>query len=204
MNDAELFKKLLYIPLEVDIPLSLKGHFNDQDGRLRVDGYFPKIKYNDTSYESVTLFCENPADEFNCRLRGSMLMNSGAMLTVALDATADNDRIKTTVNWGNNTDVTYGGRVSAVARFSMSKGKSPLLQTDIDILPTKVVLNDRTWDIRSSHVALDSGRVFVNNFLIERPDQYLRIDGRITKEVNDSCIVELKNVDCILLKRGCI
>ena len=195
MNDAELFKKMLYIPLEVDIPLSLRGHFNDQDGHLRVDGYFPKIKYNETSYESVTLFCENPSDQFNCLLRGSMLLDSGAMLTVALDAAASNDRVKTTINWGNNTDVTYGGKVSAIARFFKTKGKSPILQANIDILPTKIVLNDKHWNIRSSHVALDSGRVFVDNFLVEGADQYLRVDGKITKEEKDSCIVELKNVD---------
>lgn len=195
LTDTELFKKVFYIPLDIHMPASLKGYFNDTDGLMRVDGYFPEVTYNNTRYESVSLLCENPSDQFNCRLRGSMLMNSGAMLTVALDAAAENDRIKTKINWGNNTDVTYGGELSALARFRKTEGNSPILQTDIDILPTKVVFNDRVWNIRSSHVALDSGRVLVDNFLIERPDQYLRIDGKITKEEHDSCTIELKNVD---------
>ncbi|MDO4756610.1 MAG: translocation/assembly module TamB domain-containing protein, partial [Parabacteroides sp.] len=72
---------------------------------------------------------------------------------------------------------------------------SPTLQVDIDILPTKVVLNDTIWNIRSSHVGIDSGRVYIDNFLFERPGQHLRIDGKITKEESDSCIIDLKNVD---------
>ena len=195
LEDTEFFKKLFFIPLDIHIPATLRGNFNDNDGMLHVEGAFPSFTYNGTLYDSATLLCENPSDLFNCHLRGSMLMNSGAMLTVSVDAEAKDDRLKATVDWGNNTDVTYGGKLSAVARFFKTEGKSPILQTDIDILPTTVVFNDRLWNIRSSHVALDSGRVFVDNFLIERPDQDLRIDGKITKEETDSCIVDLKNVD---------
>lgn len=195
MDNAEFFKELFYVPLEVHMPLMLKGYVNDTDGRMRLEGSFPSLTYNDTRYDSGTLLCENPDDHFDCRLRGSMLMNSGAMLTLSVDAEAEQDRLKTTVNWGNNTDVTYGGRLAAVTRFSKTEGKSPILQADIDILPTNVVLNDTVWNIRSSHVAIDSGRVYIDNFLFERPGQHLRVDGKITKEPTDSCIIDLKNVD---------
>ncbi|MBQ8441863.1 MAG: translocation/assembly module TamB domain-containing protein [Bacteroides sp.] len=195
LNSAEFFNKLFYVPLEVHMPLSMRGYVNDADGRLRLDGSIPSLTYKGTRYDSVTLLCENPSDHFNCRLRGSMLMNSGAMLTMSVDAEAEQDRLKTIVNWGNNTDVTYGGRFATVTRFSKTEGKSPILQADIDILPTNVVLNDTIWNIRSSHVAIDSGRVYIDNFLFERPGQYLRVDGKITKESSDSCIIDLKNVD---------
>ena len=124
-----------------------------------------------------------------------MLMKSGAMITASVDAEAEHDRLKTTINWGNNTDVTYGGKLATVARFFKTEGRSPILQADIDILPTEVVLNDTLWNIRSSHVAIDSGRVYIDNFLFERPGQHLRVDGKITKEETDSCIIDLKNVD---------
>ena len=195
LRDAELFRKMLYIPLEVQIPASLRGYVNDRDGLLRLEGSFPHLVYNGTHYESASLLCENPADDFNCSLRGSMLMGSGAMLNFSMDAQAAQDRLKTTLNWGNNTDVTYGGQIAALTRFHKTAGKKPILQTDIDILPTTVVLNDTLWNIRSSHVAIDSGRVYVDNFLFERPGQHLRIDGKITKNPQDSCLVDLKNID---------
>ena len=195
LRDAEFFNKMLFVPLQVDMPLSLKGYVNDNDGLLRMEGYFPSLTYNGTHYESATLLCENPSNHLNCRLRGNMLMDSGAMLTLSVDAEAGQDQLKTTVNWGNNTDVTYGGRVSAVTRFHKTLGKSSSLQADIDILPTTVVLNDTVWNIRPSHVAVNSEQVHIDNFLFERPGQHLRVDGKITKEETDSCIVDLKNVD---------
>ena len=190
MNDASFFKELFSVPLEVHMPLSLKGYVNDVNGQLRMDGFFPSLTYNGTLYDSATLLLENPAGHFDCQLRGGMLMKSGAMLTMSVDAEAEQDHLKTIISWGNNTDVTYGGRFAAVTRFFKTEGKSPILQADIDILPTEVVLNDTIWNIRSSHVAIDSGRVYIDNFLFERPGQHLRVDGKITKEATDSCIID--------------
>lgn len=194
LEDAEVFSKLFQIPLELHLPATLKGYFNDGEEKLRVEGYFPALKYNGTHYDSGILLCENPSDQFRCSVRGAMLMKSGAMLNLSVEANASDDRLETTVNWGNNTNVTYGGKFAANTRFFKTEGNHPILQADIDIQPTKVVLNDTVWNIHPSHIAIDSGRVFIDNFLFEHKDQYLRVDGRLTKKETDSCRVDLKNI----------
>ena len=195
VENTDLFRKLLYIPLDIHMPARLHGYFNDDDEKLLVEGSFPNLTYNGTRYESATLLCENRPEELNCQARASMLMGSGAMLNLALDASANQDKMKTIINWGNNTDVTYGGQVAAVTRFFKTKGRKPILQADVDILPTRIILNDSVWNIRPSHIAVDSGRVFIDNFLVERPNQFLSIDGRVADKETDSCLVNLKNID---------
>ena len=63
--------------------------------------------------------------------------------------------------------MTYGGKFVADTRFFKTEGPHPILQADINIQPTKVVLNDTVWNIHPSHIAIDSGRVFIDNFLFE-------------------------------------
>ena len=195
VENTDLFRKFLYIPLDIHMPARLHGYFSDDNQKLLVEGSFPNLTYNGTRYESATLLCENLQEELNCQARASMLMGSGAMLNLALDANANEDKMKTVINWGNNTDVTYGGQFAAITRFFKTKGKKPILQADIDVLPTQIILNDSVWNIRSSHIAVDSGRVFVDNFLVERPNQFLRIDGKVADKETDSCLVNLKNID---------
>lgn len=65
------------------------------------------------------------------------------MLNLSLNANAKDDRLHTTVNWGNNTNVTYSGEIDAIASFNQSADKKQI-QTYIDILPSRVVLNDTT------------------------------------------------------------
>ena len=195
MENAEFFEKVLLLPIRMDMPSTLKGFINEKDALFRVEGSFPRLMYNGTLYESASLLCENPSDQINCLLRGSMLMNSGAMLNFSLKADAKEDKLSTLLNWGNNTNVTYGGKVQAITRFSKTEGASPLLRADIDILPTTMVLNDTIWNIHSSHIALDSGYVSVDNFQIGRTGQHLLVDGKITDRETDSCIVDLKNIN---------
>ena len=195
LQDSEFFRKIFYVPLTMNMPATLKGFVNEQTERLYIEGSLPDFVYDGTQYESVSLTCNNPLDEFTCRLRGTMKMDSGAKLNLSLNTEAEKDRLKTTLYWGNNTDVTYGGQVAASTRFSQTEGDNPVLQCEIEILPTNVILNDTIWHIRSSHVSVDSGRIYIDNFLFERPGQHLLVDGKITKEDTDSCIVDLNNID---------
>ncbi len=194
VEDTELFSKVLRIPLELHMPVALSGWFNDEEEKLYVKGSFPSLTYNGTTYESGILSCENPSDRILCNLRGGMLMKSGAMLNLALEAEARDNRLITTLNWGNNTGVTYGGKFAAHTHFRKTEGARPILQADIDIQPSKVVLNDTVWHLHPSHIAIDSGRVFVDNFRFEHEDQHLRINGRLTQEETDSCLIDLKNI----------
>lgn len=195
VKDTELFEKMFFIPIELHMPASFSGYINDSEERLHIEGYFPKLSYNGKLYESGTFLCENLSDGFNCQFHGSMLLGSGAMLNLSVDAKAEHDRIKTIFNWGNNTDVTYSGQWSTLARFSKSEIDSMALRTDIEILPSTIVLSDSIWKVRPSHVGIDKECVEIDNLLIERPGQYLRINGNITDEYTDSCIVDLKNID---------
>jgi hypothetical protein len=195
VKDTELLEKMFYIPIELHMPASLCGYINDSDESLHVEGYFPKLAYNGKLYESGALLCENLSNSFNCLFHGSMLMESGAMVNFSVDSKAENDRIKTILNWGNNTDVTYSGQWATLTRFSKAETDTLALQTDIEILPSTIVLSDSIWNVRASHVGIENKRITIDNFLIERPGQHLRINGNITDEFTDSCMVDLKNID---------
>ena len=193
--DTELFKKMFYIPIELHMPASLSGYINDSENRLHIEGYFPKFSYKGKLYESGTFLCENLSKEFNCQLHGSMLMGSGAMLNLSVNSKAENDQIKTVLNWGNNTDVTYSGQFATLTRFTPSDTDSLKLQTDIEILPSTIVLSDSIWYIRPSHIEIDNEKFYINNLSVERPEQHLKINGNITDKHTDSCMVDLKNID---------
>ena len=195
IENTDLFERVFYLPVHLHMPSTLKGYVSDTDERIRVEGSFPQFTYKDKMYESGVLMCANTSGQLNCRARASMLMGSGAMLNLSLNADALNDSLTTVVHWGNNTDVTYGGKLSAITRFSKKEENSPILRADVDIQPAQVVLNDTVWHIRPSHVVVDSGYVYVDNFLVEREGQHLRIDGKITDRSTDSCRIDLKNVN---------
>ena len=192
--NTDILSTIFDIPLTVYTHSTLKGYFNDPLQRLRVEGYFPRLQYKNNFIESGMILCENPSDHIRARMRLTNLKKKGAV-NLSLDAQAKDDNISTTLNWGNSAAVTYSGQLAAVAKFLRSEGEKPLLKAMVEVKPTDIILNDTLWQIHPSQVVVDSGKVDVNNFYFSHQDRYVRINGRLSDNPQDSVKVDLKDIN---------
>ena len=192
--NTDIISTIFDIPLTVYTHSTLKGYFNDPLQRLRVEGYFPRLQYKNNFIESGMILCENPSDHIRARVRLTNLKKKGAV-NLSLDAQAKDDNISTTLNWGNSAAVTYSGQLAAVAKFLRTEGEKPLLKAMVEVKPTDIILNDTLWQIHPSQVVVDSGKVDVNNFYFSHQDRYVRINGRLSDNPQDSVKVDLKDIN---------
>lgn len=192
--NTDILSTIFDIPLTVYTHSTLKGYFNDPLQRLRVEGYFPRLQYKNNFIESGMILCENPSDHIRARMRLTNLKKKGAV-NLSLDAQAKDDNISTTLNWGNSAAVTYSGQLAAVAKFLRTEGEKPLLKAMVEVKPTDIILNDTLWQIHPSQVVVDSGKVDVNNFYFSHQDRYVRINGRLSDNPQDSVKVDLKDIN---------
>lgn len=207
--DAELLSAVLQIPIKIYTHSTLKGYFNDKAQRLRVEGYFPRLRYGERFIESGMVLCENPGDRFHARLRFTNRKATGG-INIALEALAQNDSVQTTLNWGNSHAVTYSGKLAAVTHFmrhqeaelsqkrhhtARKKTEIPPLKTVVDIQPTDIILNDTLWEIHPSQVVLDSGKVHINNFYFSHEERHLRINGTVSQLPQDTIRLDLQKIN---------
>lgn len=191
----DFFNRILNIPLQIEYPITLQGAINDVTDKIRIEGNFPGVQYNGKRFTSGHLLCANPNDQLQVNLRTGILLNSGAMVNVSLHADACDDQLLTEINWGNNTLATYSGKIKATAQFAKSADRQAPLKTRVTIHPTTVMLDDVVWNIHSSTVDVDSGKVHIDHFLFEHDDQYLRIHGDLSANADDSCRVDLNRIN---------
>jgi len=192
--NTDIFSKLFNIPVDLRSPSALKGYVNEKVKKMRIEGYFPNFNYAGKHYESGMFLCENPSDEIKCHLRASKRMKEDSMINLSVEGTAKDDLLQTLITWGNNTDVTYSGKVSAVTEFWKTEEPHPFLQANIHIHPSHVILNDTTWNLHQSQIRIDSGRVYVDRFLFEHNNQHLMINGSLTNHSSDSLMVDLNKI----------
>ena len=192
--NTDILSTIFDIPLTVYTHSTLKGYFNDPLQRLRVEGYFPRLQYKNNFIESGMILCENPSDHIRARVRLTNLKKKEAV-NLSLDAQAKDDNISTTLDWGNSAAVTYSGQLAAVAKFLRTEGEKPLLKAMVEVKPTDIILNDTLWQIHPSQVVVDSGKVDVNNFYFSHQDRYVRINGRLSDNPQDSVKVDLKDIN---------
>ena len=194
LEDTELFSKVFKIPVELYMPATLNGYFDDNRTRLQIRGYLPAFVYNDSYFESGTLLCNNTSDELQCQVRINKRLQKGAMINLAVNSRVNDDKLKTTIHWGNNVPSTFSGMVEAITSFRKSE-ESNRLSTMIDLRPSKIILNDTIWKIHPSQITIDKNLIEIDNFLFEHQNQYVRANGRIGKETTDSCLVDLSNIN---------
>ncbi len=192
--NSDMLSKLFLVPVNLYTASTLNGYIDESAGKFRIEGNFPDFNYGDSRYESGMLLCENPSEEAVCHLRASKHMKEESTVNLAVNAQAKDDRLKTSFLWGNNTDVTYSGEVSATTRFMLKDEKSHELVANVRIDPGTVILNDTVWNLHASSIQAEKGKVEVNDFLFEHNDQHLKVNGRITGNKEDSLTVDLNRI----------
>lgn len=194
LNDGEFLRKVLDVPLQLDMPATLNGYFDDKDQTLDIKGAFPQFFYKEGYYESGNLLLKNSGDRLEGVLRTTLQTNKGAMINLSLNTQVKDDCLYTNLYWGNNAQVTYSGKVAAITRFSHPE-KQQKLRTQIDLQPSQFIVNDTVWNIHPSTIRIEQDTIEVSNFLFEHGDQFLKINGRFGKTEADSCLVDLKNIN---------
>ena len=193
--DTELLAALTRIPLRIYMHSTVKGYINDPLQRMRIEGYFPRLRYQDKFIESGVLQCDNAGGKFRTNVRFTNRKASGAAISLAVDTQMAGDSIQSTLNWGNNGIATYSGRLAANAHFSrVESGHSPL-KTTIRIQPTQAILNDTLWQIHPSQVVIDSGKIHIRDFRFSHKERYLHIDGTVSAQPQDTIRLDLNKIN---------
>lgn len=206
LYDTELLASMFNIPLKLYTQSVINGYFNDQAGKLHVEGYFPRLRYNDKFIESAMFVCENPNNEFHTRLRFTRRKENSS-INISIEAQAQNDCIRTTLNWGNSGITTYSGKLAALTQFfrqttsnnktthKLKKLPYSSLKTIINIQPTNVILNDTLWEISPSRILIDSGKVHINDFHFSHQERHLHINGTLSKHPEDTIHIDLQKIN---------
>lgn len=205
--DTRLLSSLLEIPLTVYTHSTLQGYFNDTSRRVRIEGYFPRVSYGDHFLESGMLLCETSGDAIRSRVRFSKRKEKDAV-NVSVEAEAKDDHLTANINWGNNSTVTYSGRLNAAAHFirenleeehatrrQKETGQRRALKAVIDIHPTDVILNDTVWQVHPSQVVVDSGKIHVRDFCFSQRERHLRINGTLSEHAEDTIYMDLNRIN---------
>lgn len=192
--DTNILSTLLDVPLDIKTHSTLKGYFNDNLDKIRLEGYFPHFTYGNNRFESGMILCESLSDQLRFRIRATHPMKENT-ISFSLETFAKNNQLQTFIHWGNNSKVTYSGSFEAITDFFKTADEHPLLQAHIQVNPSQVILNDTVWKIYPSHIKIGSGHVFVDNFLFKHKQQYVNIQGKLSQQEKDSLKVRLNDIN---------
>ncbi|MDD2284310.1 MAG: hypothetical protein PHQ11_02795 [Paludibacter sp.] len=196
-NTREI-SQILALPYEIDGHSSIKGNINENSSEIQVLLKMDALKTEKQIFENISLRLENESDKIQFTGRTQMHDKKSGLLNIFLSTEAFRDMVNAKLIWQNNEEVTNAGEIST--NTSLHK-KNKSIQAHTTLQPSQVIISDSVWNIRKSDIQLYSDSLItINNFLFENEKQYIHINGKASKNSQDSLVVSMNelNLDYIM------
>lgn len=186
-------QKIVKLPVSVVYNATLKGYVNDIEGAFSVELSAPYLLQGNKIVENTKLVAFKNADDDNIRTSVTTLfpLKTGKA-HVNVDANLVNDRLDTDLGWKMDKQRDYSGHLNCSAL--MSKDDDGALNFAIDVNPSVISFNDTVWNVQPSKIEISRGGIAVHDFRGSHEDQYLNIDGTVSKDENDELTLDMNKL----------
>lgn len=197
IENTEVASEVFKLPVSIVNQARIIGHYNNMYNKFRFEAFLPSFKAGASSFESGYMVCSNPEDRVNLQVKATNYSDKGLRNYINLTADAKEDQINSLVSWANNKARTFKADLSTATSFVNVKEEkaNPFLRTRIKLKPSSIVLNDSLWTIQPADITLEKGKVFVDNFKISHSEQYLKLQGVVSKEPSDTLNLALNDLE---------
>lgn len=196
VENTEDISNTLKLPFTMLNQGRIIGQYNNRFNRFRFEAFLPKFNIGTSMFESGYLTCDNPADIAKLSLKAVNYNAKGLRNYLELKVDAADNTINTLVSWANNKERLFKADLSASTRFVEEESeKGPALRTEVNLHNSPLILNDSLWNIAPSKITIAGGRIGIHNFSVSHNDEYLHMDGYVSKEPTDTLLLDLKQVE---------
>ncbi|MBQ9585983.1 MAG: translocation/assembly module TamB [Muribaculaceae bacterium] len=181
------------LPVKLIYKATIDGFFNERDKELAVDLNLPYLQQGNKILEGTSLHIVKDSSADNVVMTAQTIFpNKKGNIALNLLANAVNDGVDASLNWVFNREHQYNGTVSLSALLGRdSNGK---FMTRVNINPTEVVVNDTVWNVHQGRLKYEAGVIDVEGIEGSCDDQFIKIEGRASKNPDDALNVSLQNI----------
>ena len=172
---------------------SIYAHLNSTTSVFDAEIYIPNLSNEKINIDSISLKINNNTNkEINVALLAATDLKH-SHLNASLNLEAFNDQITTIISWdNNNTQKTFSGEFASQTSLSTLNSQ---FSTNTTILPTELILQNKSWFIDESTIWSDLNKIIIENFKIHsNDDQLIAINGIASKNENEFIDIQLKDI----------
>jgi hypothetical protein len=193
IKDTEAAAEFFNLPVSVVYPATITGVVCAPEGDLSLNVSAPFLRNGSKLIENTQLALFIDGSDGTATLDATTVTptKNGGM-TLALQATGHNDRLDSDFMWKIDRDRRYDGFVSAATTFARNDDNK--LLTNVAFNRSELTFNNATWVLNPSTVnMIGTDDITVNNIDVNRGEQYVRINGRVSPLPMDVLTVDLRD-----------
>lgn len=192
LDRTDWLESLLGVPLQLQKRTTIVAKIDDNKKEMYANCIIPNFFYDNKEYRNAIVAITSPDDTLSCNISVSQIRENGIPFMLQIGNKAANNKLTTNINFDNNADKRLIGSLSASTLFSDYNGIST---AHIDILPSKLNINDEDWTISPAHFTYSDKNISVDKFEIANAKESITISGKASEDIKDQLSVTLRNID---------
>ncbi len=186
-HEAERLGEVLDLPIQLHRGATFEGMLNSKDRSVNIALDIPDVTMGKNHFTKMHFACNNPHDQLRF-IFNAMIQQKESILNFYANFAAAHDSIGTRLSWDNNTATTFAGELVTQTHFTRTNDQ---LMARMAILPTQIIVNDSTWNMRPGIIRTDMHTFWVDQFGMDRSLQHLYVKGTISDQPSDSLQIDL-------------
>ena len=197
----EEFNKLLKLPFSPFMSFKVNGDVSESQNTFNVAVDMPFVRQGNKIIRgtNVSMSLDSLSKEVTMAVQSAFSVKNDKQVDFKILAKGVDNRIKSSLVWKVNGDTVieklrdFHGELNMNAL--LDRGDNGRLKAEVDILPSEMVISDTIWNIEQGHIAIDDGVIAINNVAGGHEEQYIRINGTVSKDPNEELCLELNDVN---------
>lgn len=192
IKETEDFADRLKLPVSLMYPLTLSGKLDGSNLTASLDVAAPYIRQGNKLIEGTSLKLD--CDSAGLLTAHTKVPTKDGLMAVNLDNHFGKDSALTTIDWQIDRKRIYRGNLGFSTHLRPDGNEGVV--TQVRILPGEMQFNDTVWTVGSaSMTAYGKDQIVIDHLNAGRSGQYVKIDGTVSKRVDDVVKIDLNNVN---------
>jgi len=196
LKDTRNLSKFLFPSFVVSPNSTLTGKFYPFDNYFLIKGEAEKFTYKGNELFKTLLNAECSNSLFSLELTGEKFVSNNKLdlENFSIAGNASNDTVRFKLSWINQANRNLLSQIKVIAGFKNEKKQlTPLI--NISFLPTNLYINDSIWKINPGIITIDTTSLMVKNFSINNKEQWLKVQGGISEQYEDTLLLQFKGLN---------
>lgn len=189
LKDAALINLFANADLRIQPGNYVSGYFDSHEGKYQLEASVPSMGYGKGYYSDISLYLKGNTDDTRMRFHASKYLEQGKLEIESTIASKGSD-LENTILWKSSAGHRNSGEISQTLSFPDSKSQ----RIESSIHPSTIVIDDTVWNVSSSRLVYDGGKLYVSGLRLDQGKNQLALDGVVSKSSEDSLQVGLRNI----------
>lgn len=192
IEPSDELQSLVKLPVKLIYTTTIAGAIDDRNDSISLRCNAPYLLQGKKIIEGTSLTADVIGETAKVRLLTKVPTKNGKT-DIELEGTAHNGVCDVVAGWRINRSHAYHGKLSLTA--SLQRHDNGKLETDINVNPTEIVVNDTVWNVNSGNVNACDNVIEVRDLFANCEKQFIKIGGKVSKDPDDELCVSLNDIN---------